>query len=165
MKYFLLLLPFLFLNSCGPMQAPEAPMSQLQIREMQTHDIDTDDVKMVMKAMVHVLQDEGFTIQNANVDLGLLTAAKDSDIENHNNRVMLQMMMGNDARWDKRETVEASANVSSFGKQTRVRVSFQRRVFDNIGNVSRVEQVLEAARYQSFFSKLSKSLFIEKEGI
>ncbi len=59
--------------------------TQLEIRAMQTRSYDTKDVKMVMKAVMHALQDDNFIIQQANVDLGLLTAQKEVDLENLEN--------------------------------------------------------------------------------
>ena len=55
---------------------PPAPQkTQLQIREFQTRSYDTKDTRMVMKALLNVLQDDSFIVKNANVDLGLITAS------------------------------------------------------------------------------------------
>ncbi len=42
--------------------------TQLQIREFQTRSYETNDVKMVMKAMLNILQDDGFIVKNAVLD-------------------------------------------------------------------------------------------------
>ncbi len=60
---------------------PEIKKTQLEIRELQTRSYDTKDVKLVMKAVMHALQDDNFIIQQANIDLGLLTAQKEVDLE------------------------------------------------------------------------------------
>ncbi|EAU56071.1 hypothetical protein [Mariprofundus ferrooxydans] len=60
-------------------QQPIPEKTQLQIREFQTRTYDTNDYKMVMKAVLNTLQDDGYIIQQANVDLGLLTAKKEID--------------------------------------------------------------------------------------
>ncbi len=49
--------------------------TQLQIREFQTRSYETKDAKMVMKSLLNVLQDDGFIVKNANVELGLIYIA------------------------------------------------------------------------------------------
>lgn len=57
----------------------------LEIREMQTRTFETTDTKMVMKAVLNVLQDEGYIVKNANIDLGLITADKQVETSSQNN--------------------------------------------------------------------------------
>jgi hypothetical protein len=59
--------------------------------------------------------------------------------------------------------VEATANVSEFGKQIRVRINFQQKVYDSAGQVAKVEQIDDPKFYQEFFAKVDKGLFIQKE--
>ncbi len=65
-------------SGCAPKAQPL--QTQLQTREFQTRSYETNDMKMVMKALLNVLQDDGYIVKNANVDLGLLTATKEIDI-------------------------------------------------------------------------------------
>jgi hypothetical protein len=74
----LALLAAMLAAGCAVPQEPER--TQLEIREFQTRDFDTADPKLVMKAMLNVLQDEGYVVKNAVVDLGLITAAKETDL-------------------------------------------------------------------------------------
>ncbi len=67
-------------QTTNPVISNASPKTQLQLREFQTRSYDTDDTEMIMKAMVNVLQDDGFAIQNANVDLGLITATKEMSV-------------------------------------------------------------------------------------
>jgi len=60
-----------------PPQRPLTPQTQLQTREFQTREYDTNDVKLIMKAVLNTLQDDGFVVKNAVIDLGLLTAEKE----------------------------------------------------------------------------------------
>jgi hypothetical protein len=46
-----------------------------------------------------------------------------------------------------------------------VRVTFQRVVWDNHRNVSRIETINEPKIYQEFFDKLAQSLFLEAHQI
>lgn len=137
--------------------------TQLQIREFQTRTYDTNDTKMVLKAMLNVLQDEGYIVQNANVELGLLTATKEIDIENKGEAFLALFFMGANARWKKNSIIESTANVSEFGTQARVRVNFQLKVLDNKGGILEVKQIEDEKYYQDFFSKVDKGIFIQKE--
>lgn len=143
------------------------PKTQLQIREFQTRTYETNDTKMVMKALLNVLQDEGFIVKNANVELGLLNATKELDVEKKGEAFLAVLgavlSKTGDARWKKNSIIEATANVSEFGSQTRVRVTFQAKLMDNRGGVTKVEQVEEGKYYQDFFAKVDKGIFIQKE--
>ena len=137
--------------------------TQLQIREFQTRSYETNDVKMVMKAMLNVLQDDGFIVKNANVELGFLTATKEVDVESKGEAFVAALFLGTQARWKKNSIIESTANVSEFGKQCRVRVNFQVKVMDNKGGVLEVKQIEDERYYQEFFSKVDKGIFIQKE--
>lgn len=63
--------------SPSPVMAKKAKdVSQLELREMQTHFYDTSDSTRVMKAAINTLQDSGFTIQEVEPELGYLRARK-----------------------------------------------------------------------------------------
>ena len=106
---------------------------------------------MVMKALLNVPQDEGFIVKHASVELGLLNATKEVDIENKGEAVLLILLVGADARWKKNSIIECTGNVSEFCNQMRVRVNFQMKVMDNRGNVIKVGQLEDAKYYQDFF--------------
>ena len=144
--------------------------TQLQMREFQTRSYETSDTKMVMKAMLNVLQDDGFIVKNANLDLGLLSAEKSMDIENAGEvagQYFGRMLLGAafETRWKKASIVECTTNVSEYGKQVRVRVNFQLKIMDNKGGIVDVKQLDEEKYYQDFFSKVEKGIFIQKEQI
>ena len=151
----------LFLVSCATTPTPQK--TQLQIREFQTRSYDTNDTKMVMKAVLNTLQDEGFIVKNAVVELGLITATKEIDIESKSEAFFATLFAGAQATWIKNSTIEASANISEFGPQTRVRVNFQIKTLDNKGGVREIKQIEDGQYYQDFFSKVDKGIFIQKE--
>jgi hypothetical protein len=147
--------------------------TQLETREFQTRVFDTDDTKLVMKAMLNVLQDEGFVVKNAVTDLGLLSATKEIDLTRNRgsndfwSEFFESMSKRNDNQniYKKFKIVEASVNVSEFGKQSKVRANFQAKVLDNAGNTVEVYQVDDPKYYQDFFSKVDKGIFIQKQGL
>ncbi len=121
--------------------AGHAGLSPLEIRAIQTRTYDGQDAKATLKGVMNVLQDEGFLIDFGNTDLGLLRASRGS--------------FG---------ALEATVNVSEFGKQTRVRVSFGTLQYADGGRTfTRPVQV--AAVYQDFFVKLERGFFIQKQGL
>lgn len=139
------------------------PQTQLQIREYQTRTYETHDVKLVMKAMLNALQDDFFIVKNADADLGLLTATKEVDVENKSEAFFSALLAGSEATWKKNSIIECSANISEFGEETKVRINFQMKVMNNKGGVVEVRQIDEPAYYQNFFTKVDKSIFIQKE--
>jgi len=158
----LLLLAALVLSGCAT-GGGAPPLTQLQIREFQTRVFETKDTKLVLKALLNVLQDEGFIVKEANSDLGFLTGVREMDVENKGKAFVSRFFHGANARWDKNSIIEVTANVSEHGEQTRVRVNFQLKTLNNLGAVSKVRAMSDEAYYQEFFAKVDKGIFIEKE--
>ena len=160
----LILMVLPWLTGCATTHTHAVPsQTQLQIREFQTRSFETADAKLVMKAMLNVLQDEGFIVKDANVDLGFMTGSKEMDIEDKGKAFMSRIFWGKNARWEKNSVVEVTANVSEMADRTRVRVIFQVKILNNVGVVSKIQQVDDETYYQEFFAKVDKSIFIEKE--
>src|SRR5205085_2202345 len=97
-----------------------------------------------------VLQDEGFIIKNAVLDVGLITAEKNFDVENRFSSFCLTLVEGDHARWNKQTVLEASANVSEFGCTTRVRMNFQSKTFDNFGCPKEITTIQDPQFYINF---------------
>lgn len=155
-----LLLASIGLSGCATGGGAPA-MTQLQIRAYQTRSFETKDTKLVMKAVLSVLQDEGFMIREANSDLGVLTATRETDVESKFDRFLAAL--GSKGTWDKNSVFDVTINVSPFGEQTRVRANFQLKTMNNVGGVSKVRAMGDEAYYQEFFAKVDKAIFIEKE--
>jgi hypothetical protein len=51
-------------------------VGQAQIRQIQTRHYQTQDQKMTLRSVIATLQDLGFVIDNAELDLGTVTAAR-----------------------------------------------------------------------------------------
>jgi len=167
--YGLALVASMILVGCAA-QAPVVQKTQLEIREFQTRTYDTNDFKMVMKSAMNVLQDDGYIIQQANLDLGLLTARKDIDTTNKTAEFLSGLSAAldgrqNNSRYEKSTVVDASVNISSFGKSVRVRANFTKKKLNNRNETMSVEQVGDQKFYQTFYSKVDKGIFIGKEGL
>jgi hypothetical protein len=150
------------LTSC--VQAPVIPpRTQLEMREMQTRTYRSKDTRMVMKALLNALQDDGYIIKSADRELGFITASKEVNVEDSTEAMMVQIFGGEHGRYKKNSIIEASANVSEFGRETKVRVVFQTKTIDNFGAPLDASQVYSEKFYQDFFSSVDKSLFFERE--
>lgn len=167
---------FLFFDS-GCATSNQTPSTQLQMREFQTRSYDTDDTKMVMKAMLNVLQDDGFIVKDATLDLGFFTAEKSVKMDLNGEegkqfvkRNIWKLTFGQSNSMSFRQpsfikSIECTSNISEYGKQTRVRINFLKKIIDNTGGVIDVQQIDDEKYYQEFFSKMTKGVFIQKEKI
>lgn len=153
------------ISACGtytPVDT-QTQKTQLQIREYQTRTYDVQDPVMVLKAVANVLQDEGYMIKDAEVDLGIISAGKEVDIESGGEKFLAIFFWGVHGRWKKNMIIESTANVSDFGEQVKVRVNFQAKALNNKGEVMEVRQIEDEQFYQDFFSKVDKGIFIQQE--
>lgn len=151
------------LNGCVT-QPPRPQRTQLEMREMQTRSYQDRDTRMVMKALINALQDDGFMVRNADRDLGFISASKEVDVRDSSEMIWAGIFQGAQARWKSNSIVECSANVSEFGRETKVRAIFQIKVLDNFGAPVTVHQVEDPHFYQDFFARVDKSLFLERSG-
>ena len=138
--------------------------TQLEIRQVQTRTFDTQDQVMVMKAVLNVLQDDGFIVNNANSELGLISASKELATEKiEKSEMQRRFGVHIHAHF---VLIEASATISPLNKQTRVRANFQIKFYDDDRKkLLTVSQIMEGNYYQEFFSKVDKGIFIQKEKI
>lgn len=183
-----LVIPFLLLlavTGCTIVNYPNRnaaqQQTQLQSRQYQQREFDTNDVKLIMKAVLNTLQDDGFIVKNAVVDLGLLSATKEISLKSNAQStsddfwtaIFRDAISGRrgastnrttePVRYQNLKQIEATINVSEFGKQTRVRASFQARILDNEGNVMESYPIEDMKFYQDFFVKVDKGVFIQKQ--
>jgi len=178
-----IVLTMVAVSACTVIRFPEqarTPQTQLQTREYQTREFDTNDVKLVMKAMLNVLQDDGFVVKNAVMDLGLLTATKEVQLSDKSasNKYWMDALdvvfdtrgsssrsrTTQDTRYNKFKQVEVSVNVSELGKRCKVRANFQAKILDNTGNPVEVSAITDPKFYQDFFSRVDKGIFLQRQG-
>ncbi len=157
-----LLLGTLLVPACASSGALP-PMTQLQLREYQTRTFDVADTRVVLKALVNVLMDDGYIVQVANTELGVVSASRQVGVENKMHVLLARLTRDPDLRWDRTQIIEVTANVGSYAGQTRVRASFQVKKVDNVGAVSKIHPYGDESLYRDFFTRIDKSIFIEKE--
>lgn len=152
-------------SGCASIFHSEPPLTQLQLREIQTREFATKDLNLVMKSMMNVLQDENFILKNVVMDAGLLSAEQQNEIPSSGWSILARGLLGPEMRWDKHSITEISANVTPHGDKMRVRVNFQRKTLDNRGNMSKSTTIQDPILYQVFFEKVGKGIFLQEQEV
>jgi len=169
-----LLMPFIltFQGCAGiPKDALRMNNATLEDRRLQTRLFDTSDEKKILSASTGALQDLGFNLDASETDLGLIVASKErSAVET--GQVLLAVVWSVLTRapllYDAEQKIWVSLisrPAGESGKQTAVRVTFQRIVWDSYGQISKLERLNDPEVYQGFFETLSNAVFLEAHGI
>jgi len=174
-KYlFLFILIFMMVFSgCAGTIPPEALQwnkETLKQRQLQTRKFDTQKEGDVLSACAALLQDLGFTLEESETKLGMLLGSKDRSATDAGEVVawiIVAALGGGNMPIDDKQKMRASVitRLKEDGTSMLVRVTFQRVVWNTAGQVSKSESMNDPEIYQEFFSKLSKSIFLEAHEI
>ena len=156
--------------------------SALELREIQSRTYEDVTEIEILSASSAVLQDLGYAIDEVEKDLGVLSASKRASARDEAEIIgkiavdvaqcVLTFGLGceadmyasaNDVQ-DIRITLVVLPDLNEESTH-RVRVTMQRVVWMKSGDIAEQETIVDAAVYQAFFDKLSKSVFLEKEGV
>lgn len=168
----------LFLGACATANEfalARAPQSPLELRQAQSRSFDTANARLVLKATLNVLQDEGFVIRHADAELGLVTAVMEWRSRQPNQGLRILKWVAALPTYGasllvptgKTEfsAIEANVNVTPEATQTRVRISLVSKVTGKDGAVLSVRPVDDPLAYQKLLVRLDKAVFLEKEGL
>jgi len=108
----LAVLGLVFVGGCATMTPADVtgPGTQLQVRQIQTREYDTLDKQMTMRSVIATLQDLGFTIDQAHLDLGTVTATR---LHEYTMRMTVTVV----EKGDERISVRANARIDESGVQ------------------------------------------------
>lgn len=149
----------------------------LKKRQLQMREYDTKDEKLILSACAGVFQDLGFILDESETKLGLVVGSKDRDATEAGQVAaatfitILAAMGGSSSNAfetiDDVQKIRASvvSKLSSDGSKMLVRVTFQRIVWNNAGNISKMETIDDPELYEGFFERLSKAVFLEAHKI
>ena len=151
------------------------PQSPLELRQAQSRTFETADPRLVLKAALNVLQDQGFVIRHADAELGIVTAVMEwrSRQPNRGLRVLKWVaavptygasLLVPTGRTEF-SAIEANVNVTPEASGTRVRISLVSRVTGRKGEVLSVSPIDDPLAYQRLLAGLDKAVFLEKEGL
>jgi len=138
----------------SPTFAKEKPAtSSLEIRQMQTRSYEVKDKKELMEAIVNVLQDRDYLINESSYNLGVISGYKECKEK---------VPLG--SRYVRYET---SVQINELKKDNyKVRTNFIKKNIDPTGDATTQIDIKNPEEfYREFFSQLDKSLFIESQGI
>lgn len=177
-----LLLISSLLSSCGTTQ-PEyfnPPQSSIAARKMQARVYFSVEESDVMSAAAAVLQDMGYTIDEVELQLGVISASKRANATNRmqafgsltldSMKCAFTFLIACDGeRYGAIDDVQdirlTLVSMPKGNGDVRVRVTIQRRIYDKRGRLSEQSTISDADVYESLFAKLSKSVFLEQQGI
>lgn len=153
------------------MQVGAPPANALELRTLQTRQMQTKSAVEVMHAATQVMQDLGFTVKESSADVGVLVGTKRRDAEEAGEvagAVALSLLgavagVYVEPVWDTDQEINMtlvqypSANPDGWD----VRVSFDRTI-TNSKKQQRAELIMDPKIYQDFFKKLEQGVFLEK---
>ena len=161
-----------FLVGCGPKfpkEVLELSPESLQDRQLQTRRFDTTDKGTMLNAASAVMQDLGFTLEESEVPLGVLTGSKERDAKNAGQivgSILLAALVGANVPWDATQSIRVSMVMhENTAQDSIIRVTFQRLIFNNHGQAWKAQQIKDADIYKEFFERLSKAVFLEAHEI
>jgi len=172
-----ILIIVLLLGSLFSCIAPMKHKTQLEIRVMETRDYDAKNIKVVLKALMNVYQDEQYMLVEAVSDLGVINAVRTRRVGPLPYEPFAIFVKKHEEKKEKGkkkeielyrliEIVSSSAHVTKFGKKFRVRVNFNIKNLDQFSNIYNLEKVeREEQFHKNFFNALDKSIYLENEGI
>jgi hypothetical protein len=168
----------LTLGGCATTGQPALPAltgGPLELRSAQSRTFEPGEPREVMKAVLGVLQDEGFTIRQLSSELGVVTAVKEWQSQQQNGALRIAKWIAAPMTYGASLLVpsgrteftalEASVNVTQEISRTRVRISLVARVTDKEGRVRSVSPVDDAGAYQTLLARLDKAVFLQREGL
>lgn len=158
-----------------PPNAFVVSQEQLARRQIETRRYDGVKEENLLIASSNVLQDMGFSLDNSETKLGLLSASKQRDATDGGEiavAIVVALLGGGAAPISKDQTirvslvvrpVQATADNSPVDSHF-VRVTFQ-RIVRRTDNSTYAQTLNEKELYEGFFEKLSKSVFLEAQKI
>lgn len=154
-----------------PKDAFKLTPTSLQDRQLQSRQFQTVDNKLMLSAGAGVLQDMGYSIDESNAGLGVLTASKQADAKSGSQiagAVLLALLTGTVTPTDKEQKIRICLVIQpTLGdeKSSVSRITIQRVVWNTQGQISRVESINAPELYQAFYDKLSKATFLQANQI
>ena len=177
MKFYFLILLLLMtatMMGCATGLHPNAFVlneEALKKRAIQSQRFRNLQKKQIMSAVVGVIQDLGFTLDEGDSELGVFVGSKSRSAVDAHQRlsVVFQVLGGNNqVEYDRLQRFRLSVIIYPVSDKNTdrgdylVRTNFQRIVWNNLNQISRAESLNDPEFFRDFFSRLSKSLFLDK---
>lgn len=149
----------------------ESTKSQLELRNIQSKTINFTNTDFIIKALVQVLQDDEYTIENLDSSVGYFMATKALDAGKEKYEFKLYdiyypiavykyLSLGRNIA-----EVKSTISVRGYDKNSKVRASFKIQISKENGKVVSIKTIDDPKFYQEFFAKVDKALFLEKNNL
>lgn len=152
-----------------PIDALTLQPEAASLRRLQTRRFDTNNETELLQASLGVLQDLGFELDESESRLGLLVASKQRDATDAGqiaSKILIAAFSQQNMPIDVTQRIRVSLITRVISpRESTVRITFQRIVWNDMGQISRSESLDDPELYQEFFYKLSKAVFLEAHGI
>ena len=148
-----------------PEEAIITPMAQLEKRQYQTRIYNKEDKIVIMKAILNVLQDEGYIVYNVNSLLGFIYGVKDYDTSDHNVDISKEFGFTKSRltyNGVKIATMETTANITEYSDNTRVRINFKRKLLNEYGNAQFIDDIEDSEYYEGFYTKVDNAIKLQQ---
>jgi len=151
----------------NPVEAFKLSATNLQDRQIQSRVYKKIKEESILAASAAVFQDMGYTLSESETRLGVITATKDADATDGGQvalAIFAALFGGGQAAIDDKQRFTTTIVVLPRGSSDThtVRMTMQRVVWNTQGNVSKLETIKDETVYKTFFEKLSKAVFLEK---
>ena len=177
MKTFAIFIAVLLVAGCAKI-SPNAFVvtpELYQQRQIETRRYDGIKEEDLLAACSNTLQDMGYSLENSETKLGLVTFNKQRDATNGGQIagvILIALLGGQPGAIDKDQTIRVSlvvrpvydSNGKEIPKSDFVRVTFQ-RIVRRTDNSTYSETLNDPKLFQEFFDHVSKSVFIEAQKI
>lgn len=149
-----------FASEKAPKSLPERPAKE-DLREFQTKKFSTTNQIAIMKAIINVLQDDFFFIEQTDSKIGFILASKEVDTKDPYTNIKETFGCSKKMTGIKRYSfarTEANINVTLSEKETSVRVSFRKKVLNMYDVEIKIKDVFTEEDYSNFFKKVETEL-------
>lgn len=137
-------------------------------RQLETRAYETKNEEALLIASAQVLQDLGFTLDESEIKLGLITANKDREAGSAGQKVgmiLLAAFAGSQPVYDVSQKIYVTlVSTKNHNNGYNVRIEFARVIWNNM-NQARIEKIQDEEIYKDFFDKLSQSVFLTANNI
>lgn len=140
----------------GCMTTPKPTMTPLEIQSLQSREYETTK-EIVFPSVISVFQDIGYTISNADIQTGLISAESAS-----NSDAATKFWLG----ITKVSQTKATAFVEQVGDKTKARLNFVEinKTSSGWGQTDQQDTpLLDAQLYQNAFEKIENAIFVRSQ--
>ena len=154
--------------------------ASLAVRTMQARSFTSVEEPELMVAAAAVLQDMGYSIDEVEMPLGVISASKRADATNRMQALgsltldslkcaLTFLIACNGKHYGEIDDIQdIRLTLVTMPRSTggvAVRVTIQRTIYDKRGRLTAQSTVSEEAVYEALFARLSKAVFLEQQGI